>query len=430
MAFDSSFSPNALRRYELLSENTRDIVLFIRPDGRILEANRAAVWAYGYERSELLAMSVHDLRAAESRPSTDSQMAAARAGGITFEVVHQRKDGTTFPVEVSSSPSEIGGILLSLVRDITARRRAETTNALLREIDRRILQREPQATVLRAICDRLADRFGYTLVWIAMKQPDGRVSILAHAGQAQEFLRDLPVRWDETLEGKGPTGTAIRTGESQLIPVSEPNWAPFRARALQHGLQSAVSLPLNAEGETLGALSIYSVQPDAFDQETTQDLTRFADQVAISLLSARDQERIRLQTAALEAAANAMVITDRNGVIQWANRAFTALTGYTVQEAVGQTPRLLKSGTHDEPFYRQMWETILAGQTWRGELLNRRRDGSVYVEEMTVTPVPDATGAVMHFIAVKQDVSERRRQEDQLRHLAMQASSADRPAQR
>jgi diguanylate cyclase (GGDEF)-like protein/PAS domain S-box-containing protein len=411
--------PNALRRYELLSENTKDIVLFVRPDGQMLEANRAAVSSYGYSRQELLSMRVHDLRASDPPELVDSQMAEAREHGITFETVHRRKDGSTFPVEVSSSVSPIGGLLLSLVRDITQRKRVETTRDLLLMIDRQILERQPLPVILQTMCDRLAELFGYTLVWVALKQADGSVSVLAQAGVAQGFLQAVTVRWSETPEGLGPTGTAIRTGQPQLIPFGAPAWDWFREAGARYGLQCGLSLPLNAGGQTLGALSFYSTRADAFDADIMHDLSRFANQVAISLLAARDQEQIRLQTAALEAAANAVVITDRDGQILWVNRAFTDLTGYSAWEALHNTPRILKSGNQGDQFYKQMWETVLAGRIWRGELYNRRKDGTLYAEEMTITPVRDAAGEIAHFIAVKQDISERKRQEERLRHLAM-----------
>jgi PAS domain S-box-containing protein len=117
-----------LRRFQLLSEHSRDIILFMGyEDGHILEANAAAVQAYGYSRDELLSLSIRDLRARHTLPLTAAQMAQADAGGILFETIHQRKDGTTFPVEVSSQGATIGDVraLISIVRDITERKNAE-----------------------------------------------------------------------------------------------------------------------------------------------------------------------------------------------------------------------------------------------------------------------------------------------------------------
>jgi two-component system cell cycle sensor histidine kinase/response regulator CckA len=127
------------------------------------------------------------------------------------------------------------------------------------------------------------------------------------------------------------------------------------------------------------------------------------------------EERVRLQAAALEAAANAIVITDPAGTIVRTNRAFSILTGYTQDEVLGKNPRLLSSGQHDSAFYSALWKTISSGKTWQGEMVNRRKDGSLYTEEMTITPVLSLAGQITHFVAIKQDVSLRKRAEEALR---------------
>jgi nitrogen fixation negative regulator NifL len=125
----------------------------------------------------------------------------------------------------------------------------------------------------------------------------------------------------------------------------------------------------------------------------------------------------RVRSAALTAAANGILITDAGGRIEWVNPEFTRMTGYTLDEVRGQTSRVLKSGRHDAGFYAQLWSTILAGRIWRGEITNQRKDGTLYHEEASITPVraDGADGPVTHFVAVKQDISERKRAEDHLR---------------
>ncbi|MGD0181920.1 MAG: PAS domain S-box protein, partial [Terriglobales bacterium] len=125
-------------------------------------------------------------------------------------------------------------------------------------------------------------------------------------------------------------------------------------------------------------------------------------------------KRLELQSAALEAAANGIVITDSHGTILWVNHAFTTITGYSKEEVLGKNPRLLKSGNQLKAYYSKLWSTILAGKVWQGEMVNRRKDGTLYTEEMTITPVTpqDSHSKDTHFIAIKQDITERKQSEE------------------
>ena len=117
----------------------------------------------------------------------------------------------------------------------------------------------------------------------------------------------------------------------------------------------------------------------------------------------------------IAAAANGIFLVEPTGKIFWINAAFTRLTGYTAAEVLGKNPRFLKSGQHHTEFYREMWQTIRAGKVWKRELINRRKDGTFYHEEKTITPVLDTAGKVLHFICVQEDITERKRSEAELR---------------
>ena len=134
----------------------------------------------------------------------------------------------------------------------------------------------------------------------------------------------------------------------------------------------------------------------------------------------RTARQLQLQSAALEAAANGIVITDRQGTIVWANHSFTRMTGYSNQEIVGKNPRLLKSGEQPDSYYAKLWSTISSGKVWQGEIVNRRKDGTTYTEEMTITPVTQETGSETdtYFIAIKRDITERKKAEEELQRLA------------
>jgi len=129
---------------------------------------------------------------------------------------------------------------------------------------------------------------------------------------------------------------------------------------------------------------------------------------------------LTLQAAALETSADAMLITDADGSIIWVNAAFTKATGYASDEVIGQTPRILKSGLQDDAFYLRFWQTIRGGNTFRGEFVNRRKDGTIYYDEHTVTPVRAADGTITHFVGVMHDITVRRRTEEELRNANAQ----------
>lgn len=152
------------------------------------------------------------------------------------------------------------------------------------------------------------------------------------------------------------------------------------------------------------------------DQQLRQHREHLEEEVAsrtTELFQANTQ--LKLQAAALQAAANSIVITDLKGTIVWTNPAFSALSGYSAEEVLGESPRLLNSDTQEEKFYAQMWATITSGKMWHGEIINRRKDGSLYTEEMTITPVSLRASGISHFVAIKQDISERKRAEEALR---------------
>jgi PAS domain S-box-containing protein len=128
----------------------------------------------------------------------------------------------------------------------------------------------------------------------------------------------------------------------------------------------------------------------------------------------RAEEQLRLQSAALESAANAIVITDHEGRIIWVNPAFAQTTGYSFAEAVGKSPRLLKSGKQDLAFYKEMWDTILSGKVWHNTIINRCKDGSLSHEDLTITPIRNRAGKITNFVGIKQDITEKTRAQEAL----------------
>ena len=132
----------------------------------------------------------------------------------------------------------------------------------------------------------------------------------------------------------------------------------------------------------------------------------------------RDREQLRLQSGALAAAANSIFITDREGRIIWANAAFCRMSGFEYDELVGQTPRILKSGKYDTSFYERLWKTIISGHVWSGELVERRKNGELYTVYQTITPLTNGRGEITHYIAVHEDITDRKDAEAHIEKMA------------
>ena len=242
------------------------------------------------------------------------------------------------------------------------------------------LQREQSATIL----DTLSDGVYAT-------DMDGCTTFINAAG---ERILGWPAKAlvgrqvHQSIHHTQPNGEAYPREDCPLIAVleegaslaGEDHFVAFDGRLIPVSYRAN---PLLRDGEVVGSLVSF------------QDLSERHESEA----------RIRLQQAALDAAANMVVITGRDGVIEYVNPAFCETTGYAASEVIGQQTSLFNSGLHDAAFYQTMWNSLLQGKPWEGELSNRRKDGSVYPEQMTITPITE-DGVIAHFIAIKRDISD------------------------
>ncbi|MBI2421290.1 MAG: response regulator [Candidatus Hydrogenedentes bacterium] len=219
---------------------------------------------------------------------------------------------------------------------------------------------------------------------------------LCYEIRRSERLRDIPVIiYTATYTSPGDEKLALHAGADKYLRKPAPPGE--LAEALREVTRGGA------------ARAQYQTRP----MEDVGLLKEYSEQL-VAKLEEKNIEMI-VQTTALDSAANGIMITDVGGVILMVNLAFTSMTGFASGEAVGKTPRILKSGKHDQAFYQAFWKTIRSGQAWYGEFTNRRKDGTVYVDEHTVTPVRATGGDVTHFITIMRDVTARKQAELALR---------------
>jgi len=210
--------------------------------------------------------------------------------------------------------------------------------------------------------------------------------------------------------------TAIETGENaayELTPDNQDHWPETQG----YWLSQAVPVR-DEQGATIGALEFaIDITERKQAEETLKEANRKlqASQTAalntLADLKAENQVRkakeaeLERVMMAIEQAGEVIMITDPAGMIQYLNPAFESVTGYGREEAVGKTPGILKSGPQDQTFYQNLWETITGGRIWQGRMVNKRKDGTLYTEDATISPVFDAGGKIINYVAVKRDVT-------------------------
>ncbi|WP_051299018.1 putative bifunctional diguanylate cyclase/phosphodiesterase [Marinobacterium litorale] len=141
-------------------------------------------------------------------------------------------------------------------------------------------------------------------------------------------------------------------------------------------------------------------------------------------------DRLQLLSTAISTTANAVIITDRNGLVQWVNNAFSRLTGYGAEQVIGRTPAVLNSGSHSRAFFQELWRTVSSGEVWRGEVINRTREGERLIVDQTITPIKDVEGVISHYVAVHEDVTARREAEQRALFLAFHDQLTELPNRR
>ncbi len=311
--------------------------------------------------------------------------------------------------------------------DVTSRHLRSALNEVGRAIDRHVLEGGAEETMLQSVCEGLAASMAYPIVWLGVKEADGTVSMRASGGRGWRGVPAADGRWDDSPEGAGPSGTAIRTGRTQIVTVAGVPPGPWLTRANAAGVKQVAAIPLVAPRGVLGVICVGLGDVGSLDPEHLDALDAFAARLSLTFRLAEHHALLALQAAAMESSEGALFITDPAGRIEWANAAFGAMSGYTSREIIGQTPRILKSESQDQQVFKEMWATLGAGRVWRGEVVNRRKSGERYVVSQTVAPLLNEHGKLTHLVAAQEDVTARRAAEALVSHLAHYDALTDLP---
>ncbi|OIR17235.1 cyclic di-GMP phosphodiesterase response regulator RpfG [mine drainage metagenome] len=292
-------------------------------DGLIVRINDTELSWLGYRRDEVLGkLHFTDIVTRQGHAAFQSYFPLFKEQGwirdIDFELV--RKDGSAFPVLLSATAvrDSAGNFVMSraTVYDMTERERAAKLQQrlnrslkLLSKCNMALVHATAEAELLAAIC-QLTIKGGYRMAWVGYAQQDKAVRPVAQAGFDAGYLGQANITWDDSERGRGPTGTAIREGRTQVNQnfLTNPLMVPWRAAAVQHGYQSSIALPLEL-GEERGALTIYAEEPDAFSEEEVALLEELAADLAFGIVSLRTRkERDRIESALRRSLENLVMV--------------------------------------------------------------------------------------------------------------------------
>jgi len=346
---------------------------------QFLEVNEAAIAQYGYTRDECLRMTIAAIRPAKDFPDLPDVLRATVSLGRRGPKVwrHLRRDGTTVTAQI-------------IAQDIVFKnRRAQLVLAQdVGDREHLVVELQKQQHFLQAILDEMP-------AVVSVLDLEGRFTLVNTAWERFTGVRKQDAL-DKTVFDIFPLDVArrLRLADLALLDAGAPTEAEVVLSS--EGDQRTYltqRFPLRGEGGRIEGLVALAV--DISERK-------------------RGEEALQRLSRVVEQATESVVITDPKGTIIYVNPAFESTSGYSRDEAIGQNPRLLKSGHQDAAFYRRMWDTLAGGKVWKGRLVNRRKDGTLFQEDATMGPVRDASGRLVNYVAVKRDVTNEMRLERQL----------------
>ncbi len=369
--------------FRALIEQGTDLVLEVGPDGKIVYISPLVRTLLGWTVAERLGRSFLELVHPDDLPAVTEAMTHAFAGsGVTFlsDYRIRHRDGTWRVFEARScvQRDRRGRTHRVIIEhDVTARR---LVKEVLQESEQRYRSLFEHHPVPLWVVDEA------TLQFLAVNQ-----TAIEHYGYSREEFLGMSLRDIRAPED-------VPALENVFRQAGEAHRTPGRWR---HRRRDGSSITVEVTSHAIS----FAGRP-----------ARLALLQDVTARKHVEEERARLALA-VEHAAEAIIITDPQGTVLYVNPACERISGYRREDAIGQNPRALKSGRHDEAFYRELWETLTAGRVWHGRFVNRRKDGTLFEADATISPVRDADGTLVSYVAVERDVTEEV-------HLALQLQEA------
>ncbi|WGS85348.1 EAL domain-containing protein [Methylomonas sp. UP202] len=397
-------------------------IWLVDTNGRYAFVNQTFCQALGIPESRFLHTSALDeLLGTDMAARFEAADQRCLSGGLAPHLSQEQLtfvDGESHSLEISRTKllglkGEVLGII-GIATDISDRKHAADRERAHNRVLERLAKSLPLADILEAVVEGIETQNPALLCSILLLDAEGSHLLVGAAPHLPEFyncaLHGLRIGF-----GVGSCGTAAVTGDRVIIEdiQSHPYWTPYRELAAKAGLASCWSEPVrDAGGKLLGTLTIYQRQPALPTPRDLQMTEQAANLTGIAIEHCRANEELRLASLVYQNSSEAMAVTDALGSILAINPAFSAITGYTPAEVIGQNYNILNSDRQDYHFYQTMWHAINASGHWKGEIWNRRKNGEVFVQWLTVNTIFNEDGSPHRRVALFSDITEKKQTEE------------------
>jgi len=438
LTVQTSIKDTRLARY-MSFENLNDGFVVTNLHFIITHANKAAGVLLGVEDSKPNGMNLFDLLSDKEDGNDKKTMLDKFTTKEldSFDFLHQQ---TGKWLRVNSFPSPEG--FSFHIKDVSGlhqaneeTRKSKRLYEFISKTNELILHAKNEDAIYSEISNIAVRSGNFLFAWIG--KPDAVTKTIRpayQAGAGDGYLDAITISTEDIPAGNGPTGKAFRNGKYYYCNdiANDPAMVSWRDEALKRGFRSSIALPVKVEEKVVAIITVYAPQPFFFTNEEVQLMLAVAENTSYALAALNIDRKRRLAetqlltvTRAIEQSSASVVITDLNGNIEYVNPAFTKLTGYTYSEAIGQNPRVLKTGHTPLSEYKHLWDNITGFKEWSGEFLNKKKNGETYWEYAVISPVVNDKGEIINFVAVKENITEKKKlEEEQKRLLAIFENSS------
>ncbi|MCX6173414.1 MAG: PAS domain S-box protein [Ignavibacteriales bacterium] len=310
--------------------------------------------------------------------------------------------------------------------------------AVLSNINQAIVRIHDIDRLFNEICRIAIEEGKFRMVWIGMINPQtNMVDVVASAGLTEDYLNKIKIDLNDKKQIEGPTLKTLRYGHYTISNdiATDENMLPWREEALKLGYRSSASLPIKVLGTVRGVIKLYSDEVEFFAEDEIKLLDEMAMDVSFALefieheAKRKQAEEFLLKfRLGVERSGDAVLLTDPDGTIVYVNPAFENIFGYTKEEAVGKTPRILKSGTLNQEYYKNFWNDLLTKKAVTHEIINKTKDGRLLSIEASVNPIINERGEIIGHLAIERDITGRKRAEKTLQESEASLAKAQRIA--